>query len=140
MDGMPDPTAELPRSLFAPETPVAGPGPDGALFSPPLAWQRRAAGTTGRTLLVLLVIGLGLLHGTRTALGSARPLEADPLPDVAAPPPVLETDWHGVTFYRPLGSTARPPEADLVPRVWIPRPRVGPRMARACTRVRSAGC
>jgi len=121
MDGMTDPICEPPRSSEA-MTAVLPPR-----VPPPGAPRRVTAGLAGRTLLVVLVMALGLLHGTRTALGSGIPASAIAPPDVAAPP-ARETDWRRGHFYRPAGSTATRPEATLRPRVWRPEPRV----ARAC--------
>lgn len=126
MDGMTDPIYEPPRSSEAMT----------AVLPPPSALLRLAAGLAGRTLLVALVMVLGLLHGSRTALGIGAPPSAIALPDVAAPP-AYETDWRRGHFYRPVGSTATRPEVTLRPRVWRPEPRV----ARAClTEVQPSGC
>ncbi len=121
MDGMIDPVYELPRS---PEATTA-------VLPPPVPLQRallqHASGLAGRTLVVALVMALGLLHGSRTALGSATPPSAIALPDVAAPP-APAPDWHRGRFYRPPGSTATRPDPSLRPREWRPAPRI----ARAC--------
>ena len=88
-------------------------------------WQTKA-------LLVALVLVLGLLQGTRTALGRA-PLASPPAtPDVAAPP-AREADWRRGHFYRPAGSTASRPRLVLRPVVWRPAPAAPvARVARAC--------
>jgi hypothetical protein len=117
MDGMTDPIYEPPRSsnIMA------------AVLPPPDALLRLAARVAGRSLLVALVMVLGLLHGSRTALGIGTAPDAIALPDVAAPP-AYESDWRRGHFYRPVGSTATRPEVTLRPRVWRPEPRV----AQAC--------
>jgi hypothetical protein len=133
MDGMLDPVCELPRSPEAPETALAPRVP------PPPAETRRGVGLAGRSLLVATVIVLGLGHGARTALGDEPPPRPAELPDVAAPPahpsapPARESDWRRGHFYRPPGSTANRPEAELRPRVWLPKPLPLPRLARAGT-------
>ena len=74
MDGILDPFPELPQAVETTETAVSR--------------RARVAGLLGQTLLVSLVMGLGLLHGSRTALGGglAAPAAAATAPDVSAPP------------------------------------------------------
>jgi hypothetical protein len=130
MDGMIDPICEPPRS---PEATTAVLPP---LVPPPGVLRKLANGLPGRSLLVALVMVLGLLHGSRTALGSGTPPSAVALPEVSSPP-ARETDWRRGHFYRPAGSTAERPEVSLRPRVWRPEPRV----ALAClAQVRPSGC
>ncbi|MEN8159288.1 MAG: hypothetical protein ABFS41_04355 [Myxococcota bacterium] len=132
MDGMLDPTCELPRSPEAPATALV------PLVPPATARTRRRAGLVGRVLLMAFVVSLGLGHGARTALGGGAPVRSAVLPDVAAPPaalpylsPARESDWRRGHFYRPAGSTATRPDAELRPRVWLPKRRIEPRLARA---------
>jgi hypothetical protein len=105
------------------------------------AWRTRLTGWQTRLLLVALVLVLGLLHGTRTALGDA-PLASPPAtPDVAAPPTHDEPDWRRGHFFRPAGSTASRPRLVLRPVVWRPAPPApAPRIARACTRRAEGSC
>ena len=79
-----------------------------------------------RSALVVFVFLLGLLQGTRAALGD-MPLASD----VAAPPPeasaaapaaAREAGPVGGRFFRPTGSNARRPELRLRPSLWSPRP------------------
>jgi hypothetical protein len=87
-----------------------------------------------RSALVALVFLLGLLQGTRAALGD-MPLAGD----VAAPPPEAsaaapatprETGPAGGRFFRPAGSDAQRPELRLRPSHW--RPHAPERLARRC--------
>jgi hypothetical protein len=101
------------------------------------AWRRRMTGWQTRALLVALVLVLGLLHGTRTALGRAPLVSPPATPDVAAPP-TREPDWRRGHFFRPAGSTASRPRLVLRPVVWRPAP--APRIARACAARANGSC
>jgi hypothetical protein len=95
---------------------------------------RRASmpGWPTKPLLVALalVVVLGLIQGTRTAL---RAPHAPAAPEVASPPPAREADWRRGHFYRPAGSTASRPRLVLRPLVWRPAPGVPALVASACT-------
>jgi hypothetical protein len=104
------------------------------------AWRTRMTGWPTRALLVALVLVLGLLHGTRTALGRLPPASPPVMPDVAAPP-TQEPDWRRGHFFRPAGSTASRPRLVLRPIVWRPAPPAPlPRVARACAARVSGSC
>jgi hypothetical protein len=104
------------------------------------AWRTRMAGWQTRALLVALVLVLGLLHGTRTALGRVPPASPPATPDVAAPP-TSEPDARRGHFFRPAGSTASRPRLVLRPVVWRPAPPApAPRIARACSGLADASC
>jgi hypothetical protein len=104
------------------------------------AWRTRTTGWPTRALLVALVLVLGLLHGTRTALGRVPPASPPATPDVAAPP-AREPDWRRGHFFRPAGSTASRPRLVLRPLVWRPAPPTpAPRIARACTGSTGGSC
>ena len=72
----------------------------------------------GKTALVALVMVLGLLQGTRTALGPA-PLAPPAAPDFAAPPARELYPVRG-HFFRPAGSDAVRPALRLRPVAWQP--------------------
>jgi hypothetical protein len=96
------------------------------------AWRTRMIGWQTRALLVALVMLLGLLHGTRTALGEVELATPPATPDVAAPPQ-HEPDWRRGHFYRPADSTAVRPPLVLRPNAWRPAPESPvPRIARSC--------
>jgi hypothetical protein len=104
------------------------------------AWRARMAGWQTRASLVALVLVLGLLHGTHTALGSGPPARPPATPDVAAPP-AREPDWRRGHFFRPAGSTASRPRLVLRPGVWRPAPAdPTPRIARACAARADGSC
>jgi hypothetical protein len=99
--------------------PAAGP----AAFPAPLAPPTSATGRRWplRVLLVTSVVVLGLLQGSRTALGSA-PLPSALQAAESASPPAREADWRRGHFYRPAGSDAVRPRPLLRPVVWLPEP------------------
>ena len=104
------------------------------------AWRTRMTGWPTRTLLVALVLVLGLLQGTRTALGRVPPASPPALPDVAAPP-THEPDWRRGHFFRPASSTASRPRLVLRPVVWRPAPPApARRVARACSARVNGSC
>jgi hypothetical protein len=72
-----------------------------------------------QSLLVGIVFALGLLQGSRAALGR---MPLPPAPESAAPPVegVLEADTVRGHFYRPQGSTALRPVLRLRPSRWLP--------------------
>jgi hypothetical protein len=78
--------------------------------------RNRAAGAWGRAVLVGLVFALGLLQGSRAALGDI-PLGAE---EPATAAGHLEPDALRGHFFRPLGSTAVRPELRLRASVWTP--------------------
>jgi hypothetical protein len=100
--------------------PAAGPA---AAFPAALALPTSDAGRRWplRVLLVTSVVVLGLLQGSRTALGSA-PLPSAPQAAESASPPAREADWRRGHFYRPAGSAAVRPRPLLRPVVWLPEP------------------
>jgi hypothetical protein len=113
MERAPDPVLPVlpspPAGLAAVPFPAA-PGPSDAARRWPL-----------RVLLVTSVVVLGLLQGSRTALGSA-PLPSAPQAAESASPPAREPDWRRGHFYRPAGSHAVRPRPLLRPVVWLPEP------------------
>ncbi len=111
----------------APDSPAAS--PEAVLFpvGPPTCDTQRRWPL--RVLLVTSVVVLGLLQGSRTALGSAPPPSA-PQATESASPPAREADWRRGHFYRPAGSDAVRPRPLLRPVVWLPEPaRVATRCA-----------
>ena len=103
------------------------------------AWRTRMTGWQVRTLLLVLVVVLGLLQGTRTAIGRV-PLASPPAaPDVAAPP-AREPDWRRGDFFRPAASTASRPRLRLRPVVWRPAAAASARVARTCTSRPNGSC
>ena len=90
-----------------------------------------------QSTLVGIVFALGLLQGSRAALGR--------MPDAAAPGPLAQAEVPGAIareadtvrghFYRPEGSNAVRPVLRLQPGRWTPA--VSPRVALAC---RVSGC
>jgi len=76
------------------------------------SWQVKSA-------LVALVMVLGLLQGTRTALGRV-PLASPPAPADVAAPPAREHDPIRGHFFRPPGSNAVRPPLSLRPVAWWP--------------------
>jgi hypothetical protein len=127
MDRREDAICERPRS---PDGPLAPASPPEAPHRSSL--RTRVVGLAGRALLVLVVLVLGLVHGSRTALGGAPAPSPAALPDVAAPP-AREPDWRRGHFYRPPGSTARRPGVALRPLSWRPAQASDERVARACS-------
>ena len=98
------------------------------------------AGRGIQALLVSLVLVLGLLQGTRAALGRVSPASRAPTPDVSAPP-AREPDWRRGHFFRPAGSTASRPRLGLRAGVWRPAPAPVPRrIARACVHRTDRSC
>jgi hypothetical protein len=82
-----------------------------------VGWWSRAA-------LVALVFLLGLLQGSRAALGdlplrAAAEIRAD-APAQAATPGVVENDALRGRFFRPAGSNAVRPALRMRPSVWTP--------------------
>jgi hypothetical protein len=92
--------------------------------------------TWSRGLLVGLVFALGLLQGSRAALGDI-PLGGDPEEPAAEAPATgsVEPDALRGHFFRPLGSTAVRPPLHLRARTW--KPAEPPRLAYSCP---AAGC
>jgi hypothetical protein len=96
-------------------------------------------GWGARTLLVGFVVVLGLLQGSRTALGSAPLLPRTPAAVDVASPPAREADWRRGHFYRPAGSAAKRPRPVLRPVVWLPGPAPA-RVARSCAGRADGSC
>jgi hypothetical protein len=80
--------------------------------TPMFRWQAKVA-------LFGLVFVLGLLQGTRTALGLAPLASPAARADVSAPP-ARELDPIRGHFFRPPGSDAVRPPLSLRPAVWWP--------------------
>ncbi len=80
--------------------------------TPVFRWQAKFA-------LFGLVFVLGLLQGTRTALGLAPHASPAARTDVSAPP-ARELDPIRGHFFRPPGSDAVRPPLSLRPAVWSP--------------------
>jgi hypothetical protein len=93
----------------------------------PSPWRDRLVGVWGRGVLVAIVFALGLLQGSRAALGD---IPLDELADVAAPPTadaaVVESDALRGHFFRPPGSNAVRPELRTRPSAWSPAPPAAP--------------
>ena len=100
--------------------------------------RRRSMSRAWRqSTLVGIVFALGLLQGSRAALGR--------MPDAAAPGPLAQAEVPGASareadtvrghFFRPEGSTAVRPALQREPSRWTPA--VSPRVALAC---RVPGC
>ena len=111
--------------------PGAPPAPAAASFARSTSWGARA-------LLVAFVVVLGLLQGSRTALGGA-PLPSAPAAADVASPPAREADWRRGHFYRPAGSDAERPRQVLRPVVWLPGPAPS-RVARSCAGRADGSC
>jgi hypothetical protein len=118
MDAAPGP------ALLESETPLRSPAPlhRSARRTPVFRWHAKVA-------LVGLVFVLGLLQGTRTALGLA-PLASPPAPADVSAPPARELDPIRGHFFRPPGSDAVRPPLSLRPVVWWPERPVP--IAQAC--------
>lgn len=88
------------------------------------------ASAWARGLLVGLVFALGLLQGSRAALGDI-PLDAEPLPAAESPAGHVEQDALRGDFFRPVGSTAVRPALRLHASTWTPAEPT--RLALSCT-------
>jgi hypothetical protein len=111
---------------LAPETLTAS----SVAFPAPAARHPSRMSFGARALLVSFVVVLGLLQGSRTALGSA-PLPPAPATADVASLPAREADWRRGHFYRPTGSAAERPRPVLRPVVWRPGPAPA-RIAKRC--------
>lgn len=92
----------------------------GAQPSQQRSWREILRGGFGRGALVALVFVLGLVQGSRAALGD---LPLGELPPVAAPPPaaaVTEADALRGSFFRPADSSAVRPTPSLRQSRWNP--------------------
>lgn len=118
-------------ALLEPETPLRSPVPSQRSARTPLfRWQAKVA-------LFGLVFVLGLLQGTRTALGLA-PLAGRVAPADVSAPPARELDPIRGHFFRPPGSDAVRPPLSLRPVVWWPERPVP--FAQACSARPDGSC
>src|SRR5262245_17274639 len=88
-----------------------------------------------RSALVAIVFVLGLLQGTRAALGDIRldPASPEPAAELKAETPPAEVEEPAALrgrFFRPDGSSAVRPALRLAPSAWSPEP--AERIALAC--------
>jgi hypothetical protein len=79
-----------------------------------------APGAWARGLLIGLVFALGLIQGSRAALGDIPLGEPEPAAAEAPLGGQVEPDALRGDFFRPLGSTAVRPVLQLRARVWTP--------------------
>lgn len=119
---------------LAPETLTAS----SVAFPAPAARHPSRMSFGARALLWSFVVVLGLLQGSRTALGSA-PLPRAPAAADVASPPAREADWRRGHFYRPAGSDAERPRPVLRPVVWLHQPPPA-RVARRCAGRADGSC
>jgi hypothetical protein len=121
MDGTPDRAA----LALAPETAFSGLPP-----RHPIRGRRLVTGWKSTCALIALVVALGLVQGSRAALGSAPPAApSDPAPPPAPAAGARELDPLRGGFFRPAGSDAVRPPQRLRPLAWWPGE--APRLAQA---------
>jgi hypothetical protein len=101
---------------------------------PPSLGVELARSAWGRGALVALVFVLGLLQGTRAALGDIPLAEAPAAAEAPAEPPagVTEPDALRGHFFRPAGSDAVRPSLRLQQGRWSPGEPEEERLALAC--------
>lgn len=91
----------------------------GAQPSQRRSWREILRGGFGRGALVALVFVLGLVQGSRAALGD-MPLGELPPVESAPPASVTEADALRGSFFRPAGSSAVRPTPSLHQSRWKP--------------------